>query len=91
MNGKDHKTFWQEVRKGNGKNFDSPTVIDGKDNEIDICNMFSEKYKEIFNKKSDTSFTKTNMSNISEKKKTEILLKFSKSDVIRGIRDWNWF
>ena len=54
---KDYSSFWKEVYKTNKHNMASPNEIDGKNDPNDICNLFSEKYKDIFNRENDTSLS----------------------------------
>lgn len=86
LNDKNYKEFWSEVHKTNKHNLAYPTVIDGKCSNSDISCMFSEKYKGIFNKVYKNPVLCSNQVKLPDKKKVEILLKFSKDDVKRGIK-----
>ena len=82
LKNKSHKDFWSEIHRLTNHNVQLPISIDGKYRSGDICNSFSERYKRIFCKP-NARFVNVN---ISERKKTEILLKFSCMD-IRDCRD----
>ena len=70
---KNHKEFWSEIYRVSNHNFQHPVHIDGKCEPNDICNLFSSKYKKILCKSNSKSLSV----NIAERKKIEILLKFS--------------
>lgn len=90
LNDKNYKTFWAEVRKVNNHNLMSPSEIDGKSTDEDICQIFSEKYKLIFNRKQDLEKSTSRLPGLSYKTKVEILLRFSKDDVKEAIGRLNF-
>ena len=83
---KDYRSFWGEVFKTNNHNIACPTAIDGKSNFNDICNTFSDKYKEIFNKKGETYPSSIHQLKWDDKEKLQFLIKFTKEDVKRAIK-----
>ena len=79
---KNFKYFWSDVHRTMKNNVSLPMKIHGCCNREEIVNIFSAKYKDIFNKNENKQNMKT--ANISEKKK-EILLRFSVSDISKCI------
>ena len=78
------KHFWGEVANTNKHNFPAPQNIDDRCNALDICNLFSDKYREIFNKpKNKSRLIKTNLS---EKKRTELLMIITLDDIKDSIK-----
>ena len=81
---KNHKGFWRDVAEMNNHNMSCPTEIDTRNTNVDICNLFSSNYESIFNK------NKAGMNNmklhVSNKKKIDILLRFSLEDVKKSIK-----
>ena len=84
LNNKNNTLFWNEVRKINNHNLAYPSRIDNNHTDEGICNMFSKKYKCLFNK-NHSGLKNIKRTNVSEKKKVEIILRFSKEDILRGI------
>ena len=80
---KNFKYFWSDVHRTMKNNVSLPMKIDGCCNKEEIVNIFSAKYKDILNKNENIQNMKA--VNISEKKKVEILLRFSVSDISKCI------
>ena len=80
---KNHKGFWRDVAEINKHNMSYPTEIDAKNTNVDICNLFSPKYESIFNK-SNGLIDGENLV-VTDKKKIDILLRFSIEDVKKSI------
>ena len=89
LKNKNYKEFWSDVHSTTTHNDPHITDIDGLHNNDLIANMFSNKYRRIFNVSSDgNKFVKC--TNISERKRVEILLRFSKEDIkicIKSLRE----
>ena len=81
---KDYAGFWKGVAKINNHNTPYPTEIDSKSDNDDICALFSNKYEQIFNR--NTIYKDFVKSNITNKEKVEILLRFTIADVKKSIK-----
>ena len=83
LKNKRYKEFWRDVHNiGQNKQSSIHTnIIENESDPSIICNMFANKYEKIFNKcKSDV-----NKHLLSEKQRTQILLRFSVQDVKNAI------
>ena len=86
---KNYKEFWSDVQNTYKHNDPQVTEIDGICTSDDISNLFSNKYRSIFNRNSNQDHCMRQI-NISDKKKVMILLMFSKKDIkncIKLLRD----
>ena len=81
---KNYKGFWRDVAEINKHNMSYPTEIDNKNTNVDICHLFSRNYESIFNKKK--GLIDNVKLNVTNKKKIDILLRFSIEDVKKSIR-----
>ena len=78
---KRYKDFWRDVHNINKQKSVQHDNIEHENNPFIICNLFSDKYKKIFNNcKSKVSKLKLN-----EKQRTSILLRFSIGDIRNAI------
>ena len=84
LRNKNYIGFWKEVHSSNSHNINTQQVIDGKNNINDICNLFSNKYRKIFDRKSD-SFNKNNNLFVNNKQISWLILTFSKKDISKAI------
>ena len=50
----DKRKFWTEVKKMEKSSKVLPAVVDGKDSFLDICNVFKNKYKDLYQSNSTT-------------------------------------
>ena len=48
---RNHKSFWRGVNEVKRNNTVYPNCIDGKQSPSEICDMFSDKYRKILDKK----------------------------------------
>lgn len=85
LKNKRYKEFWKDVHNINKQSSVETNSVEGETDPSNICYLFSEKYKKIFNKCTD-NMTKLKLS---EKQKTRILLRFSIDDVRSAIRHLN--
>ena len=69
---KDMKKFWCEVANAKKHNLPVPQNIDGRCDPVDVCNLFSEKYRKFFNK--DRKESHLIKMNLTEKKKIELIM-----------------
>ena len=81
---KNYKGFWRDVAETNKHNMSYPTEIDTKNTNVDICGLFSDNYGSIFRK--NKRATRNVKLNVTNKKKMDILLRFSLEDVKKSIR-----
>ena len=81
---KNYKGFWRDVAETNKHNMSYPTEIDTKNTNVDICGLFSDNYESIFSK--NKRATRNVKLNVTNKKKMNILLRFSLEDVKKSIR-----
>lgn len=79
-----HKSFWNEVYKVKKHNDVTATSIDGYTDPKEICNMFSEKFKNIFAMKGK-QHVEGNM-RVVQTEVQNVNVSFSNSDVQEGIR-----
>ena len=80
LKNKNYKEFWNDVHNTYKHNDPQAPEIDGVRSNDDISNLFSHKYKDIFNKKRNIEKC-MKYTNLSEKKKVTLLLMFSRRDI----------
>ena len=86
LNDKDYKRFWKEVNVSKKTDVVQSCCIDGIDDSNAVCNLFSDKYKQIYNKhRTVTNEQFSKAVSMSNKEKASFILKFSKNDVKRAI------
>ena len=85
LKAKRYKDFWRDVHNINKHSSVQRDIIENENNPSTICNLFSEKYKNIFNK-CKKIFSKLNLN---EKQRTYILLRFSIDDIRNAIASLN--
>ena len=85
MNNKKFKEFWNEVEQATKSNNIHPNKIDENDDPADICEIFSNKYKNILAKQQNPNHERICKINASDREKVGFLLRFSISDVKRAI------
>ena len=78
------KCFWGEVANANKHNLPAPENIDGKYKAIDVCALFSDKYRKIFNKdKKDSHLVKVKLT---EKKRIELIMLINFDDIKNNVK-----
>ena len=86
LNDKDHKEFWKEVGASKKCNIFQPCSIDGVNDPTAICNLFSNKYKLIYNNhRAVPNEQSSKLHKITNKEKVKFILRFSKCDIKRAI------
>ena len=86
MENKNYKEFWGEVNKSKNYVNSQSNIIDGETDMKNIAELFSKKYKKIFDKQgnqtSDADIINIDLSN---KKSGEIINHFTAKDIRKAI------
>ena len=86
LNDKQYKEFWREATKSKNHNSTQTNIIDRETDSFNICNLFSDKYSKIFNKRQKDVCERNCNLRMNEKDRQWIILKFSKDDIQRAIK-----